>query len=283
MKILVLFSVHAKKSKKHFLQKSLENLSLSFFWVSFDGNPETLDLEKYSAQFSFDTILIAGGDGTFRRVLGVLHFQHRKESILFFPCGSANVFARMHRIPADLEYLRTPLTKKIGMGVWNDREIFLIAAIFGKAAKLSLDAHSLGKRFFGFFAYILGALFSLFHVFRKTILLESREIPVNSFLVLTPDFSTSVLPARFCQKSGLLLLFLKDRTFFGLLSVARDLFFSQKNPRHAELCHRESFLCEASFGNLFHLDGDFVPAAKGVKQHSFVFFPDRFSLLVPSS
>lgn len=287
VKILVLHNTQSggKKwvSQEHALCRSLKKLNISFRFVVFDGNPKTLNFSECFLEFSFDTVLIAGGDGTFRRVLQAMHFENRQEKIIFFPCGSANIFAKMHQIPPNLRYLKNPVEKKIGIGIWNNREVFLISAIFGKAAKLSLDAHTLGKRFFGFFSYILGSLLSLFFPLRKTVQTESQKISVNSLLIFTPDFSRSVFPRRFCLSSSeLLLLFLKDRTLFGLFSIVGDLFLAQKNPHHAELWHRKSCSFRASFGNLFHLDGDIVPNSKEVEKHTFDFQENRFSLLIPS-
>jgi len=121
-----------------------------------------------STLIGYDTLIISGGDGLIRRVVGMIETFQTKPTLIINPTGSFNVIAKLHRIPKlsqILEVIATSgvlKTKSIPYYRLNS-EIFLFSA--GNMGDLHHIFFSESLRFGwmrnGSFKYILAILFLL--------------------------------------------------------------------------------------------------------------------------
>jgi diacylglycerol kinase family enzyme len=253
--------------------------NISFSDHFFSGNPEDLDFNELEQQFDFSALLIVGGDGTFRRVAQRMYDQQKNYELAFYPSGSANVLAKMYAIPSSLEYLKNPQITKIGAGMMNEKHLFFIAVVFGSVAKISLDAPKLGKKWWGFFAYVLGFIKNLSLSFRKNVVLGEKNIRCHSILVCSPQFASFLLPPQNVRENFFSALFVKNKTALGVFRILFDLFARKKISPLLITEQKENLDFSADFGTTLHIDGDYV--TETFSHFSFEYLPEKFSLLVP--
>ncbi len=139
--------------------------------------------------YTFDYIVIHGGDGSIRRVIKILHRLQYKASIILNPIGSFNVIAKLHRVPK-LHKVLNVLTQnenlKTSSRIYyslND-EIFLFSA--GNMGDLQHILLSETFRFGilknGVAKYVLSILFLLpVHLIMTPFMLMSK----NRFFIFT--------------------------------------------------------------------------------------------------
>jgi len=159
---------------------------------------ETSSLSDQHDIAEYDYVIINGGDGTIRRVLGQLHTLDTIPTFILNPTGSFNVIAKIHRAPKIDKVLdmlsqgEIPKVEKHHVFKLND-ELFLFSA--GNMGDLQHIALSETLRFgwlkHGLSKYILAALFLLpVHIIMTPFMLMSK----TRFFIFTP--------LRFIKKLG---------------------------------------------------------------------------------
>lgn len=159
---------------------------------------ETSSLSDQHDIAEYDYVIINGGDGTIRRVLGQLHTLDTIPAFILNPTGSFNVVAKIHRAPKITKVLdmlaegKEPKIQKHHVFKLND-ELFLFSA--GNMGDLQHIALSETLRFgwlkHGIAKYILAVLFLLpVHLIMTPFMLMSS----TRFFIFTP--------ARFIKKLG---------------------------------------------------------------------------------
>lgn len=156
---------------------------LSCRWIETDmatggAKPVSAWLGSAASQ-DFDTVVVAGGDGTLRIVVQALYESRALERfrIGILPIGTGNILARNLRLPignpeAAAKRLINPKEHRIDLGLadvtWSDaksdlpkRLVFTAIAGVGQDARLMQNTDSASKRRIGWIAYIEGGLKSL--------------------------------------------------------------------------------------------------------------------------
>ena len=155
------------------------------------------NLQEILESYTYDYIIIHGGDGTIRRVLKQLHTLQNRPKFILNPTGSFNVVAKLHRAPdihTVLDMLasgQTPKTQEHRFFTLND-EIFLFSA--GNMGDLQHIFLSETLRFgwlkHGMLKYILAVIFLLpVHLVMTPFMLASR----TRFFIFTPLHSIKKL------------------------------------------------------------------------------------------
>ncbi len=114
---------------------------------------------EYGADFCM--VVCLGGDGTFNEVITGIVQAGGLLPVGYIPAGSANDFARTHRLPADAtlavrEMLRAT-GKQVDIGRLNER-FFSYVAAFGAFTSVSYATSQPLKNAFGHVAYMLRAV-----------------------------------------------------------------------------------------------------------------------------
>jgi diacylglycerol kinase family enzyme len=282
-RVLVIFNKNSGRAKlrcrKKMIAKQLELLGLQYECIPLPPKGEEIDFEEIEKKYHFDVILIAGGDGTIRTVLQQMYMKGIEKEISVFPTGSANVFCKMHDIPKSLEYLKNPKRKKIGLSLLNEKEVFCIAAVFGKAAQMTIDAHGMGKHIFGFLSYGIAAISSVFRFARKDVVFRGRKMLCHSVLILSSEFSEKVLPKELSRKDHLSGIFMEEKKIFQLLRTFKETFSQKIMPQNTLIDQQTKIDFTADFEKLIHIDGD--PIISTEKRFSGEYKKNIFTLLVP--
>jgi len=172
--------------------KEIVHQGLTIDSISASSLRDHHDIEQY------DYVVINGGDGTVRRVLGQLHTLEKMPVFILNPTGSFNVVAKIHKAPPIEKVLdmiangNIPKTQKHHLFRLND-EIFLFSA--GNMGDLQHIFLSETLRFgwlrHGILKYILAVVF-LFpvHLIMTPFMLMSK----TRFFIFTP--------LRFIRKFG---------------------------------------------------------------------------------
>ena len=132
-----------------------------------------------AASLDFDTVVVAGGDGTLRVAVQCLYEAKALErfQIGIIPIGTGNILARNLRLPignteAAAKRLVNPKEHRIDLGLadltWkptatklSKRMVFTAIAGIGQDARLMQNTDSASKRRIGWVAYIEGGIRSL--------------------------------------------------------------------------------------------------------------------------
>ncbi len=159
---------------------------------------ETASLHERHDIETYDYVIINGGDGTIRRVLGQLHTLDSMPVFILNPTGSFNVVAKIHRAPeidtvlAQLASGKGPKTQKHHLFKMNDELFLFSAGNMGDLQHIFLsETFRFGWLRHGILKYILAALFLLpAHIVMTPFMLMSR----TRFFIFTP--------LRFIKKFG---------------------------------------------------------------------------------
>lgn len=144
----------------------------------------------------FDTIVCAGGDGTFNEtVTGVMRSGHTVP-VGYIPCGSTNDFASSLRLPLHpveaAKYIVSGKPTAYDVGRFNDR-FFTYVASFGAFTKTSYSTPQNIKNALGHMAYILAGIQELTQIKKEHIRIELDDRVIeDEFLFGAISNSTSV-------------------------------------------------------------------------------------------
>lgn len=282
-KVLVIINKSSGRAKlrcrEKMISKKLQALNIDHQIIPFPKTGEKIDFQMIEKSYHFDSILIAGGDGTIRTVLEQMYFADIKKEITVYPMGSANVFCRMHAIPADLGYLQSPARKETGFCLFNKKHVFFIGAVFGQAAKMTIDAHCLGKHIIGPLSYVVAAFASLFFLPRKKVIVRGNPLLCHSVLVFSPDFVQKIFPKVFWGGNRLIAIFMQEKGFFEVIETLRKIFSQKIIPHKTIIKQQENVEFTGDFSGTMHIDGD--PILPSSKRFTIEFKKNIFTLLVP--
>ena len=257
------FLVVVSRRAGGFKLRNLENIirdffvknSLTFEFYFLDAGTFRLPKTK------FQTVLIVGGDGTLRRAVDFFYHQKIKKPIALLPSGSANVFAKIHKIPKNptknLQRLLKPKKQKIAVGILNQRDVFLIAAVFGRIARFSLEAEYHFKHHIGFWAYISAGVCSLFHFPHQKLQVNTQHVEAHSVLIF-PTAIAQKLAVLKNPRAPLHVFIPRNKTFHGMLKILCALHLFRRRTDLVEIEASQNIILSGKFENQIHLDGDRV-------------------------
>lgn len=224
------------------------------------------------ARYDDVRFVVAGGDGTLRLLLEKLWTHDLLEActVAFVPLGSANVAALSLGLPMGfpraLEVAVSGTTRRVDLGLIDNRHVFFIAAIFGAVSNITVGARRDLKERFGGLAY----LFCLDRLVRRnyrdsefTVSFDEngqhQVIHSHSMIVCNHLNIGWLRPLRriLLDDKHLDLITLHNTRAWGLLHAAYDFFRGRRDSR--VLRHRRvdrAVYRLTGFTGHVHLDGD---------------------------
>ena len=218
--------------------------------------------------------VVAGGDGTLRRVLEFLWKNDLlKHAVAFMPIGSWNIVAYSLRLPFNIRHVfekamvGTP--KPLDLGVLNNERVFFIGVALGKIATMpSLSGRSL-KRRFGIFAFLIRLLPMFIRDYTKEnfnvrIIDEANKVEetvqTHSMFVLNHLNVSRLQPRRgvLADDGKLDVVTLHNTSYWGLIRALFHFYLWKGNSKMLRHIQTSSVRCELS-GFHYHmsLDGDY--------------------------
>jgi len=244
-------------------------------------SPNLPDLAALIQSLNINRLIVAGGDGSLRRVAEQIFIHNLKIPIGFFPIGSANIYAMILKLPltkkAILKRLISAKTHYEPVGIINQKHLFLMAAYFGQLADISLQTDRQLKKKFGWWAYLITAL-------RQGFLSPSYEISsshhsqktrVSSSISFLNKHIYKFLPKYLRAKQGLETIVLKNRTQIDLFRSIYQLYGQKTKLNNWEFWNHSEWKMQGNFPNKICLDGDEImlesPYHLQVKNNSILF------------
>lgn len=150
-----------RESFKNKLPDVLVKLEQAGFETSVHETTEkgnATEAAKLAAERKFDTIIVAGGDGTINEVVTGLAEADYRPRLGIIPAGTTNDFARALHLPKSVDkavdVIVAGQTKKLDIGKVNQRYFVNISG-GGKLTEVSHEVPSKLKTFIGQLAYVI--------------------------------------------------------------------------------------------------------------------------------
>lgn len=144
-------------------------------------------VEKGAA--SYQTLIIAGGDGTLHSVIsGLMKIEKDKRpAILLLPFGTANDYAKMlglkKRFKETLPLLSSPNTRLVDIHQIND-EYFAYAAAWGKFSNVSYNYFKEKTKPLGKITYLFKAFIDIFNSYACNVKIAANKKVINKKALL---------------------------------------------------------------------------------------------------
>ncbi|NQU83777.1 MAG: YegS/Rv2252/BmrU family lipid kinase [Parcubacteria group bacterium] len=168
-KILIIYNPVAGAKKfvnaRQIIQKILNDKDYLYEW--FETVPEKEQPLDQFANKDFDRIIVVGGDGTIRDVVGFMIKNKIKTPLGIIAQGSANLLALSLNIPylsiqKALNFALKEKSQPLDVMLVNQKHIGVIAAGLGYDSTIIKGATRRLKRRYGLFAYIISFLRTFF-------------------------------------------------------------------------------------------------------------------------
>ncbi len=248
-----------EKMIKDFFAK--HNIKYHFFIIGKDIN--NLEDIKFT-KINFNKIMIAGGDGTLCRAVDFFYKKNINKPIAFLPLGSINGFARILGVPMNskkaLNFFLNAKAKKMSIGIFNNKDIFLIFACWGKIAEIATKAESQFKQIIGLFSYIITALKFMRKFYKQEVILyldgQKRVIKLHSIAIFFTHSAQKFIPLDY--KEGVFQVFLmKYKSFWEIVKDLIKVYLKRwESSDNIEIVAVDKIKIEASRATDFHLDGE---------------------------
>ena len=217
--------------------------------------------------YNYDTVFVAGGDGTLKVFAEKLINSEINMGII--PTGTANVLARELSIPLDplkaVELLLKGKSEKIDVGIANKR-LFLSMVSCGIDAKAVKDVNPKAKEIIGSAAYVIEGIGSLitYKPSKVKITIDNQVIETKAYVVVianTKKYGTGVdLATNADITYGILdvCIFQKPvlENFGFLLSVAKTVSGLQIEDKNIIYKKGKNIIVEADPPAATQVDGD---------------------------
>lgn len=220
-------------------------------------------------------IVVAGGDGTLRRVIEFL-WQRRllNHPVAFVPMGSGNLVAYSLRLPFNMrhafENAIVGAPKALDLGILNDKYVFFLGAAMGKVTMITSRTERSLKKRFGLLAYILRIPWSLSGGYTEALFnvrlhndtpLINENIRTHSFLVLNHLNVARLEPRRgVLANDGMLdVVTMHNTNFFGFILGLFSFYFGKGHSRMIRHFQTPTIRAEfEGFKEYVNLDGDYI-------------------------
>jgi len=229
------------------------------------GNAE--HLARSAAQEEVSALFVCGGDGSLRECAAGL--LGTPTPLGFIPCGTANVMARVLRLPSNAVAAAAALARgkvtALDVGLCNDRP-FLMQASAGLDAEILRRAKPSRKRFLGRGEIALAALsgwYSYQYPEFEVSWAGSRRFATFAAICNIPFYGGGwrMAPGARWDDSRLDLVLFSGSARVATLGFARDLAVTRHTRRSDVKCIQiEEATISATPGLNLQLDGDFMPA-----------------------
>jgi len=259
-----------------------------------EGEGDAHDWAEQAEGEGFDLLVVAGGDGTVKEATGGLVEAESRLPLAQIPVGTANLFARALRIPADdpgeaMDALLAGRALPLDVGYLPERSAYFVLMVgAGYDARLVKDASRELKNWLSHFAYILGGLKNLFTLHTAHVELEMdgerRDIAAHTVLLLNVGnigTMVEVDPGITPTDGKLDLAFISSPSPWATLRTLFEVVMRRAGAHgHVEYEQAESVRFGASPSLPIHIDGELgerTPLAAEVLPEGAVFLvPDGY-------
>ncbi len=213
----------------------------------------------------FDTIFVAGGDGTVNKVLPYL--VNTGKTLGIIPCGTANLLAEKLGIPTNfkksLKILEQGFSKKIDVLKINNNFSSLRFGLGYDADIISKTPQSL-KQKFGYFAYFMAGILFAFRLKDKEYIITSKnkKQTVNASCIIVANASNmyknwvSVSKTSELDDGYMEVFVLKTKnSFLFFVEILKMFLKRHKTNKNALYFKTDNLVLENSWFNS-HIDGE---------------------------
>ncbi len=267
-RLLIIYNPSSGRSRKERAWHTLRELL-----ARADFHIDTLDLQQESlqdAQFkTYDTLVVSGGDGTLRTVVQHLLERELDIPIALIPRGSANVLAKSLGLTFSLrktaELIRKSNTTAIDVARVSTGHYFLAAFALGYLSHRVIDVNQKIKNILGFGGYVWSFLQQRrmpLHHFRFTVDGTSHAIEGHTLLVLNASnlFGFHSPHVKDLRDGVFELVVTTNRTFWSLIGLLYDFYFSRKTSSRFFLVGGTRFSIQCREKLSVQIDGEEIPA-----------------------
>jgi YegS/Rv2252/BmrU family lipid kinase len=231
-----------------------------------------------------DFLIVRGGDGTLNEVLqGIVGSSL---ALTIWPAGTANVLARLLRIPRDLEALVRMIVagrvRRISVGRAGSRYFFLMAGI-GLDASIVQQVHPALKRYGGILAFWIAGMKHLltWHAPVFTVELDDAVIPATFAAVsLSPSYGGGLLiaPDARLDDEWFRVCCVTTRSKWRYLVYLSLAFWGRHITCHGVVYRKSRRVCASSSSSIaVQVDGEIA----GCLPMSFELIPSAVRVIVP--
>ncbi len=246
--------------------------------------------KKIEREWNYETIIVAGGDGTIREVATFLLNDKHDIPLAVVPIGSANMLAQSLGLPRNihqaLRLIHTGQKLKIDVGLINGKYYFLDAFALGYVAERIIAADSRMKTYFGFFGYLLS--FFLHRKIRQlhfhfTVDGQQYDISGHSLFIVNTSrlFSLRTKRKHDLSDGKFELTVVTNKNFWSLFPAFYYYYFHHKPARHLLVTEGSKFSIEMKGLGLPQIDGDYIVATGS--QLSIEVLPKRLTVIKASN
>ncbi len=271
MNCLFLYNPSSGKSKiyKH-LNYIKETLLKKFSEVTVweTTSKEDMIFKATEACGTYDSLVFAGGDGTFNDVLNAIMTKAERPVLGYIPTGTANDIARTYRIPKNLKKALKIITdgyhESRDIGKVNDM-YFMYVLAKGAFTNVSFETPRKNKKKLGRIAYGLWALKEIPKISSYTINVEFDDgfLRLNTPLILVAN-SRSISGFNFnCEgarnDTTLDLIILRSKptnVIFSLLKMVLEKIRLKKPSRTYNVFRSSFFKIKPNDNNFWCVDGE---------------------------
>jgi YegS/Rv2252/BmrU family lipid kinase len=259
----------ASKKSIDFSVRFLKEKGLEPFLFETKKKFDAVTISQNCLKDNFETIIVAGGDGTINEAIQPLIFSERRIGIL--PFGTANVLAREIGVPLSLKKALKLLTdgkeKKVSAGkvTFLEKEesrYFLLMAGVGFDAEVVFSNNETAKKNFGRFSYLMTAAktFLKFSSEQLDFTAEGEQFSGYSALISNSSHyggNFKIAKAASIFEPELHLIIIENDSAFDILRVALSALF-KSHPAFDGLQFRITKKIKIKGNAKIQLDGDFA-------------------------
>ena len=267
-KVLVIYNLAAGRRRRSRLLPTIKkNLKRSKYQLYFKNFENFLNVKPLAKDYKYDLIIIAGGDGTIRRVAEFILKNKLNIPIGILPTGSANVLAQSLYIPRSLhqalEVINEGNIEYIDVGLINKRDYFLEAFAIGYLSERVVAAEQKLKRSFGFMAYLMSFLWKTRmpqYNFSFTVDGQDYQRQGNSLFVVNTSRLFGFEPKRNSdlQDGKFELTVATNKNFFSFIEATYYYYFHDSPPRHLSIIEGRHFVIRLETDDKVQVDGDYL-------------------------
>jgi YegS/Rv2252/BmrU family lipid kinase len=267
-KTLVIYNLGSGRRRRTRLLPSIKkHFKRAEYRLEFKNFENFLDSKELHKNFDYDLVIVAGGDGTIRKVASFLLTHNLEVPLGILPIGSANVLAQSlfipRRLKAAMRVIDAMKIHAIDVGLINKKEYFIEAFSIGYLSERIVAAEKKLKRSFGFAAYLVSFLKARKipqYIIRFTVDGKEYSKRGNSFFIVNTSRLFGFEPKRYydMQDGKFEVAVATNKTFLGFVQATYYYYFHDQPPKHLSLLEGTNFTIENKTNTHVQIDGDYI-------------------------
>lgn len=267
-KNLVIYNpISGRRKHRQLIRLIKKNFPRQKYFLEFMTYENFTREKTIKRSWSYDLIIIAGGDGTIREVASFLLKNDIDIPLGIVPLGSANMLAQSLGMPTNLsralKAIRRGRPEKIDVGRINDSCYFIDAFALGYVAERIIAADSRMKTYLGFFGYLLSFfLHRRFDNWDFHFSVDGQEYQQKGhslFIVNTSRLFRFRTKRKHDLSDGKFeLTVVTNKNFWSLFPAFFYYYFHHKPVRHLIITEGQEFIIHTPVKTLPQIDGDYI-------------------------